>query len=136
MVWHPGFEWAGGGLVSNSLDLALWGWFLFSGRAMSCSYMDELLNSVPISKESDDIQYGSGVAIYRTGRFGKVYGHGGWIPGYCSSLRYYPDYGISVAFQINTDIGIVDDSTPVIREMEARLADIVISGSGEKKNMK
>ena len=26
MAWHPGFEWTGGGLVSNSGDLALWGW--------------------------------------------------------------------------------------------------------------
>ncbi len=50
-----------------------------------------------------------------------------------SSLRYYPDYGISIAFQINTDIGIVDDSTPVIREMELRLAGIVLSGSAENK---
>jgi hypothetical protein len=32
-----------------------------------------------------------------------------------------------MAFQINTDIGIVDDATPVIREMEARLAETVIS---------
>jgi D-alanyl-D-alanine carboxypeptidase len=136
MAWHPGFEWAGGGLVSNSRDLAQWGWLLFSGHAMSCSYMDILLNSFPISKESDDIQYGAGVAIYRSGAFGKVYGHGGWIPGYSSSLRYYPDYGISIAFQINTDIGIVDNSTPVIQEMELRLAEIVISGSSGENNMK
>jgi D-alanyl-D-alanine carboxypeptidase len=136
MVWHPGFEWAGGGLVSNSRDLAIWGWLLYSGRAMSCSYMDILLNSIPISKESDDIQYGAGVAIYRSGAFGNVYGHGGWIPGYCSSLRYYPDYGISIAFQINTDIGIVDNSTPIIREMEIRLAEIIISGSGGINIMK
>ncbi|MBL4903378.1 MAG: serine hydrolase, partial [Desulfocapsa sp.] len=74
-------------------------------------------------------QYGAGVGIYRTGRFGPVYGHGGWIPGYSSSLRYYPDYGIAIAFQLNTDIGIVDDTTTVIREMEARLAEIAISAT-------
>lgn len=78
----------------------------------------------------------AGVAIYRSGAFGNVYGHGGWIPGYCSSLRYYPDYGISIAFQINTDIGIVDFSTPSIREMEIRLAEIVISGNGGINIMK
>jgi D-alanyl-D-alanine carboxypeptidase len=129
MVWHPGLEWTGGGLVSNSRDLALWGTALFGGNAMSGSYLDELLNSVPISPDTPDIQYGAGVGIYRTSHFGPVYGHGGWIPGYSSSLRYYPDYGIAIAFQINIDIGIVDDTTPVMREMEARLAEIVISAT-------
>ena len=129
MVWHPGLEWTGGGLVSNSRDLALWGSALFGGNAMSGSYLDELLNSVPISPDTPDIQYGAGVGIYRTDPFGPVYGHGGWAPGYSSSLRYYPDHGIAIAFQINTDIGIVDDTTPVMREMEARLAEIVISAT-------
>ena len=113
IVWHPGFEWTGGGQVSNSLDLARWGSALFRGDAMPGSYLDEILNSIPINPDTDDIQYGAGVAVYRTGPFGPVYGHGGWIPGYSSSLRYYPDYGITIAFQINTDIGIVDDTTPV-----------------------
>ena len=129
LVWHPGFEWTGGGLVSNSRDLARWGSALFGGNAMSSPYLDELLNSVPISPDTPDIQYGAGVGIYRTGPFGPVYGHGGWIPGYSSSLRYYPDHGIAIAFQINTDIGIVDDTTPVMHEMEARLAEIVTSAN-------
>ena len=74
-----------------------------------------------------DIQYGLGVAIYRTGHFGPVYGHGGWIPGYSSSLRYYPDHKVAISFQINTDIGVVDNKTNMIREIETRLADIVMS---------
>ncbi|MBW2631608.1 MAG: beta-lactamase family protein [Deltaproteobacteria bacterium] len=134
MVWHPGLEWTGGGLVSNSRDLALWGMALFGGNAMSDSYLDELLNSVPISPDTPDIQYGAGVGIYRTGPFGPVYGHGGWIPGYSSSLRYYLNHGIAIAFQINTDIGIVDDTTPVMSEMEARLAEIVTSANCKNSN--
>jgi len=129
MVWHPGLEWTGGGLVSNSRDLALWGTALFGGNAMPGSYLNELLNSVPISPNTPDIRYGAGVGVYRTGPFGPVYGHSGWIPGYSSSLRYYPDHGIAIAFQINTDIGIVDNTTPVMREMETRLAEIVISAT-------
>jgi hypothetical protein len=27
---------------------------------------------------------------------------------YSSSLRYYPDHRVAIAFQINTDVGIVD----------------------------
>jgi D-alanyl-D-alanine carboxypeptidase len=129
MVWHPGFEWTGGGLVSNSRDLALWGWSLYGGRAMADSCLKELMISVPVSDESDDIRYGAGVAIYRNGSFGTVLGHGGWIPGYCSSLRYYSDYGVAIAFQINTDIDIMDGPANVIQEMELCLADIVIAGT-------
>jgi D-alanyl-D-alanine carboxypeptidase len=129
MAWHPGFEWTGGGLVSNSRDLAHWGSVLFTGNAMQGRYLDELLNAVPISPDMPDIQYGLGVGVYRTGPFGPVYGHGGWIPGYSSSLRYYPEHGIAVAFQINTDIGIAGDTTQVMREMEVRLAEIVISAN-------
>lgn len=128
MIWHPGFEWTGGGLVSNSGDLARWGALLFGGNAMAGDYLTELLRGIPVSPEDSDIYYGSGVAIYRSGPFGPVYGHGGWIPGYSSSLRHYPDHGVTIAFQINTDIGIVDDSTAVISEMEKKLAEMVIIG--------
>ncbi len=127
MAWHPGFEWTGGGVVSNSLDLARWGAALFGGNAMSSPYLDELLNAVSISPDTNNIQYGSGVGIYRTSPFGPVYGHGGWIPGYSSSLRYYPDYEVAIAFQINTDIDIVDDTTSMMQDLERQLAEIVLS---------
>lgn len=129
MVWHPGFEWTGGGLVSNSRDLARWGASLFGGDAMSGEYLTELLRAVPISPNDPNVYYAAGVGIYRSGSFGPVYGHGGWIPGYSSSLRYYPDHEVSIAFQINTDVGIVDDTTTVVSEMEERLAEIVISAN-------
>lgn len=129
LLWHPGIEWAGGGLVSSSEDLARWGWVLFRGNALPEGCLKELINSVPVNRETEDIRYGAGIAVYRNGPHGTVYGHGGWIPGYSSSLRYYNDYGIAIAFQINTDIGIADDSTPVLREMEARLAEIVIAAA-------
>ena len=127
LFWHPGFEWTGGGFVSNSADLAFWGWTLYGGKAMQEPYLCELLKAVPISHESDAIQYGAGTAIYRNSPLGDVYGHNGWIPGYCSSLRYYAGYGIAVAFQVNTEIGIMDTTRPVMKEMEVCLARIVIS---------
>lgn len=127
LAWHPGFEWTGGGLVSNSPDLARWGSALFGGKATSGSYLDQLLDSVPTSPETPDIRYGLGVGIYRKGQFGPVYGHGGWIPGYITSLRYYPDFAVTIAFQINTDIGIVDNSASVVPAMEEGLAEVVIS---------
>lgn len=125
MAWHPGFEWTGGGLISNPKDLVVWASALFEERAMEAPYLDSLLASVPVSVEYPTVQYGMGVGIYRESPFGPSYGHGGWIPGYSSSLRYYPDYDVAIAFQINTDIGIVDDSMPVIEEMETRLAEVI-----------
>lgn len=120
--WHPAVEWAGGGLVSTASDLARWGAALFKGEAMAGDYLPELLSSVPMDPDSADDKYGAGVAIAGNGRFGPVYGHAGWIPGYTSSLRHYPEIGVTVAFQINTDIGIIDSDAAVLRIIEERLA--------------
>jgi len=106
MAWHPGIEWAGGGLVSNPRDLVKWAKALFEGHAMEGNYLGTLLQSVPISSDDPDTRYGIAVGIHENGPLGSTYGHGGWIPGYCSSLRYYPDCGVAIAFQINTDIGL------------------------------
>lgn len=127
MVWHPGIEWTGGGLVSTSYDLAYWGASLFDGKALSKPALDLLLKSKPIDPAAPDIQYGMGVAIYQNGPYGTVFGHGGWIPGYTSSLRYYKEYGVAIAFQINTDIGIVEDTSSVLQTFESRLAEVVLS---------
>lgn len=126
MVWHPGVEGAGGGFVSNSMDLVKWGKKLFEGHAVKGDYLKDLLHGVAVSRNAD-VEYGIATGIHLKGPFGLTYGHGGWIPGYTSSLRYYPRYRIAVAFQINTDIGIVDDSTNLVEELEKRLAQVVIA---------
>jgi D-alanyl-D-alanine carboxypeptidase len=76
---------------------------------------------------SADVRYGAGVAIYTHGPLGTVWGHAGQVPGYVSSLRYYPDHGIAVAFQINGDGGIGGDDAggEFVPEMERRLARLV-----------
>lgn len=125
LKWHPAIEWTGGGLISNPRDLVVWAKALFDGEAMEGDYLEMLLKSVPISCSTPDVRYGSGIGIYRNGKFGLTFGHGGWIPGYCSSLRYYAGHGCAVAFQLNTD-RILDNSKPVVEEMEIRLAEKVI----------
>lgn len=126
LLWHPGIEWTGGGLVSTSSDLAAWGVALFGGTALPETARDMMLDAVPVDPAEPDVRYGLGVAVYRAGRFGPVYGHRGWIPGYVSSLRYYADHGVAVAFQINTDDALETDSTFVVRELEMRLAEIAL----------
>lgn len=66
--------------------------------------------------------YGAVVAIYAYAPLGPVYGRGGWSLGYVSSLRPYVDHGITVAFQITSDAGVVDDSSDHVTKMEAALA--------------
>ena len=127
MAWNPAIEWTGGGLISNPLDLVKWAKALFEGQVMKGPYLDDLLRGVPIDAEMQGISYGAGVAIYNNGLLGRRYGHSGWIPGYSSSLRYYPEYKVAIAFQINTDIGIVDNSTPLYDDMATRLEQIILS---------
>ena len=127
LAWHPGIEWTGGGLVSTSEDLAQWGAALFAGKALPEAALNQMMTAAPVDPDQPNVRYGTGVAVYRTGPFGPVYGHGGWIPGYVSSLRYYADYGVAIAFQINTDTGPTGDIGEVVQDMEARLAEVVLS---------
>lgn len=125
MAWNPGIEWTGGGLISSSRDLAVWAKLLYEGHAMQAEYLKDLLQSVSASPTDDSIRYGAGVVIQKRGNLGECWGHGGVIPGYCSSMRYYPSYGLALAFQINTDRGVTDHSMDV-SNMEYRLAETVI----------
>ncbi len=126
LLWDPAVEWTGGGLLSTSSDLARWGHALFTGSAMQAPYLERLLDGIPVTPETPTVRYGAGVAIYGETPHGAVYGHGGWVPGYVSSLRHYADHGVTVAFQINTDVGIADDSTDLVPALEAALADLAI----------
>lgn len=131
LLWDPAMEWTGGGFLSTSRDLAAWGHALFAGAAIEAPYLDRLLDGIPVSPDAPGILYGAGVAIYADTPRGPVYGHGGWIPGYVSSLRHYADHGVTVAFQINTDVGIADDSTDLVPALEAALAALAIGNAGQ-----
>lgn len=123
LVWHPGLEWTGGGLISNSRDLAHWGHALFRSQALPDEDLNTMLESVPIGADSPGIRYGLGIAINQSGPISPAYGHGGWIPGYSSSLRYFPGSGITIAFQVNSD----RISHQNLSEIEWCLARIVLS---------
>ena len=98
---------------------------------MEGPYLDELLRGEPISSEAPHVRFGAGVAIRDDGPIGAWYSHSGWIPGYTSSMRYYPAHRAAIAFQINTDIGIVDGSTELYGEMAARLERVIASVPGD-----
>lgn len=127
MAWNPAVEDAGGGLATSSSDLVRWARALFEGRAMPGDYLPELLRSVPLDS-AGTVGYGLGVAIRNGSPLGPVWGHAGSIPGYTSSLRYYPDSGIAIAFQINADAALLartdEDFLPRI---EQRLVEAVLA---------
>lgn len=132
MAWNPAMEWTGGGLITTTQDLSLWGAALFKGQAMSGNYLPQLLNAVPIQTSHNNKEYGAGVTIRKTSNFGQIYGHAGWIPGYISSLRYYPKYKVTIAFQVNTDINIKQH----LSEIETRLANSILSSQKKRLNAK
>jgi D-alanyl-D-alanine carboxypeptidase len=127
MVWHPGVEGAGGGLVSTALDLARWAWALYRGRALDAPYREELLQARPVDGAGGDTSYGAGVAIRGSGPLGPSWGHAGWIPGYLSSMRYYPDRAVAVAVQVNTDGPFARgaEAGEVLAALEMRLARVI-----------
>jgi D-alanyl-D-alanine carboxypeptidase len=133
MAWDPGVEWAGGGLVSTSRDLALWARALYEGRAMRGAYLPELLAAVPVEPGSDAVRYGAAVAIRRDGPLGPSWGHGGDIPGYTTSMRYYPDCGVAVAFQVNGPSRETGHGPGAAAAMELRLARVAL-GSREDRS--
>jgi D-alanyl-D-alanine carboxypeptidase len=97
--YNPATEWTGGGLYSNPQDLVKWAKLLYEGRAIPGDYLDDLLHSGYRGEDAKAI-YGLGVYQYQTA-FGTAYGHGGWIPGYNSAVRYFPAQRFALAVQIN-----------------------------------
>lgn len=122
LAWNPAIEWAGGGVISTSGDLAKWGSALYTGAALGGSYLPEILQSVAVAPE---VRYGIATAIRRNRQNQRMYGHTGWIPGYCSSMLYYPELKAAIAFQINTDIGMKGRNESPLDQMESRLARLI-----------
>jgi D-alanyl-D-alanine carboxypeptidase len=99
-AFNPQVEWTGGGLVSNSMDLARWTKLLYEGRLFSAGSLSQLLDGV--ATQDSDVRYGLGVFTYRSK--GVVeYGHGGEMPGYNTTMMYWPKYKLAVAIQFNSD---------------------------------
>ena len=102
LAFNPQFEWAGGGFATTSQDLARWAKALYEGRAFDASLMPQVLDGVEARQLR--ARYGLGVIIRDT-PLGPAYGHSGFFPGYLTEMRYFPEHGIAVAFQVNTSDG-------------------------------
>jgi len=101
MLINPQMEWAGGGYISNTIDLARWAKIYFDASWLSEVIRKEMRTGVT-AKTGKNHQYGLGMQI-RPSALGISYGHGGWFPGYLTEMDYFPDKNISVAVQLSTD---------------------------------
>ena len=113
MTYDPAIEYTGGGLVTNSGDLARWATALYSGKVLQPASLAAMLER-PANQAGDGEKrpgyYGMGVGVRNsTPRLSPVYGHDGYIPGYQTSMHYYPKLRIAVTFQINTEDGIWEE---------------------------
>ena len=101
-AFDPSFEWTGGGIMSNSLDLARWAKTVYEGRAFDKGLLKEYLAGVSVTPNGR-VKYGYGVFV-RNVRGNLIYGHSGFFPGYLTEMMYFPKEKIAIAIQINTSV--------------------------------
>lgn len=109
--FNPQFEWCGGGYASTPADLARWAQLLYSGQAFDGTYLETMLDDVPAEALGAGTSYGLGVIRSKTS-LGELYGHDGFMTGYLTTMGYFPDHGIAVTCQWNTDDQQVTGSGP------------------------
>ena len=128
-IFNPSFEYTGGGVVSNSPDLAKWTKMLYEGKVFSAKQLKELLKPVGFrTGKPDKSGYGYGVFVYDTPN-GLVYGHGGFFFGYETQMLYLPDLKCAIAMQVNADgtsgkmkLPIMQVAMGVVEELRAYMS--------------
>jgi D-alanyl-D-alanine carboxypeptidase len=81
-------EGAAGAIVSTAADLAVFGGALFRGRLLAPQSLQQMLTEGPHHPRNSN--YGLGVEISRPDYRTTVWGHGGALPGFRSTLWYVP----------------------------------------------
>lgn len=92
------FEWAGGGLVITTRDLAVLAKKTYEGEMFDKSLLTEYFNG----REATGMggAWGLGVHIRETPN-GRVLGHSGFMPGYITNMMYFEEQGFSICYQVN-----------------------------------
>jgi D-alanyl-D-alanine carboxypeptidase len=103
LVLNPSFEWTGGGLVTSAVDLARWIKILHEDGYLTPILTQSIIHSTAPLPVSAGVWYGLGSYVWDDGIEPIAYGHGGWFPGYRTSMGYYPTVGLAIAVQVNTD---------------------------------
>ena len=100
---NPQFEWTGGGVITTAGDLARWARALYAGDVLSPAMRAQMVEPSPFpTKLPGAARYGLG-AIVRSTDLGPAHGHDGFMPGYVTSMSYYPQVDLAIAVQVNED---------------------------------
>jgi D-alanyl-D-alanine carboxypeptidase len=101
---NPQFEWTGGGLFTNPIDLAVWARYLWRGDFLPKDLTEQMKQVVSFETgKPGNTGYGFGVMKFPSQKYGALYTHGGIMFGYLTEVFYLEQYDISFAIQINTD---------------------------------
>lgn len=122
--FNPQVEWTGGGFVTRSADLARWAHRLYGGKVLAPASLARMLTPAPFPTDlPGGARYGRGVILWQT-PLGAAWGHSGFAPGYNSIMEYYPDLGLAVAMQVNTDTAARKLGRP-LHEIVVELAQLI-----------
>jgi D-alanyl-D-alanine carboxypeptidase len=92
-------EGAAGAVVSTADDLAAFGDALFHGRLLEAPMLAAMTAEGPHHPRNSN--YGLGLEIHRPDYRTTTWGHGGFLPGFRSALRYVPDKDLLVVALVN-----------------------------------
>lgn len=92
------FEWAGGGLVITTRDLAVLAKKIYEGEMFDKALLKEYFDGREATGMGGN--WGLGVHI-RNSPNGRIMGHSGFMPGYITNMMYFEDFGFSICYQIN-----------------------------------
>lgn len=130
LTYDPSIEFTAGGFVTNAGDLARWAFDLYGAKALPDTAVAEMVDAP--EGAATERHYGLGTGVFPAGEGLPLgYGHDGYIPGYRSSMRYYPAARVAIALQVNTEDGIwnegagVLDFTALCRRIHAVVLDAV-----------
>ena len=100
---NPLFEWQGGGLVGNVVDMARWARIDWGGEWLNAETQAALESPVNLrTGQPDEWGWGLGVNLF-SWEGHRVLSHGGIFPGYETFIAYFPEWGFGAAVQMNAD---------------------------------
>jgi len=100
-------EGAAGALVSTAGDLVAFGDALFRGRLLDDAALAAMTSPGPHHPRISN--YGLGLEIQQRDYRTTTWGHGGFLPGFRSTLRYLPDADLLVVALVNDSRADADD---------------------------
>ncbi|MDG9670539.1 beta-lactamase family protein [Hahella sp. CR1] len=95
------------GVVSTAMDLVRWNQCLHEGVALAPEWYGKMTQaSATRSHRWGELGYGYGVQVSRQGP--REYSHSGYVPGYISTLSYFPERKISLVVLENVSWSVRD----------------------------